>query len=339
MNTQLKVPKIAIIPITYNCNAKCIMCNIWKEKQNPEIAFNDLLHLFQDPLIANNLESVNLTGGEPLLRTDLVEVAKALLGTCSKLSSITINSNGFLTDKILNTVRELCALRNEIRPYELLLFLSLDGMYGMHDQVRGVSGGFDMVMKTLRGLQELKKYMQFSFSVNFTINSLNYMDMKAVYKYINQMNIPIDFTYNMSSPIYFQVDHSASSMSEYKKDSICNALKEFIDDGDLLYSRSYYKNLIKMIKGSNRKIGCIFTDRGFFLHPNGDIYRCWAFDQKLGNIYHNTFTEIWDSSTALESSVNIKAQCETCYNNCYSHFLRIDSVKSLLANSRQATSC
>lgn len=311
------------------------MCNIWKETATQEIQLKELINCFRDPLITNNLESINLTGGEPLLRPDLIKIAEVALNECKKLSSITINTNGLLTEKLLFTVSELYRLQHEIKPYELLLFLSVDGMDEKHDQVRGTPGSFAKVTHTLRALKELQKEVPFAFSVNFTINTLNYNHMREVYKFVTDMGIPIDFTYNMSSSFYFQIEHATTEIDLESREYVCKEISDFLNEDHLTYSRSYYKNLIKMINGSRRKIGCIFTDKGFFLHPNGDVYRCWAYNQKIGNIHNNSFTEIWNSQSAIDSLNAVKEQCESCYNNCYAHFMRMDSIKSLLANSQE----
>ena len=54
----------ALIAVTYRCNAKCHMCNIWQDPTNPkdEITLDDIKK------IPNGLSFANITGGEPFLR-------------------------------------------------------------------------------------------------------------------------------------------------------------------------------------------------------------------------------------------------------------------------------
>lgn len=337
MHFNEAVPKVAIIPVTYKCNAKCVMCNIWEQKSENDISLDKLLKFFEDPLIVDNLQSVNLTGGEPTLRSDLVGIAEGILSRCSQLKSITVNTNGFIPERLETLVVELCRLQNDIRKYKLLFFLSVDGLEEIHDKVRGVPGSFKRVIKSIDILEALNKEYPFSFSINFTINQLNFHQMEDVYDIITGRNIKIDFTYSMKSPIYFgNMDLEFEYLDDKAaKDYICNKLMKFMRSGNLSYSQSYYKNLIKMIRGGVRRIGCIFSNEGFFINPSGDVYRCWAYNVKLGNIYENSFSNIWNSSCAVESISNIRKQCETCYNNCYSHFKRIDSVKNLLNISKE----
>ena len=63
----------ASIILTYRCNAKCNMCEVWKYPSNPleEIGpsvIEKLPHMF----------FVNITGGEPFVRQDLAEIVGIL---------------------------------------------------------------------------------------------------------------------------------------------------------------------------------------------------------------------------------------------------------------------
>ena len=59
---------------TYRCNAKCDMCNIWKNPTKPEEEFDpELLNK-----LPNNLDRINITGGEPSIRKDLIDIVTIL---------------------------------------------------------------------------------------------------------------------------------------------------------------------------------------------------------------------------------------------------------------------
>lgn len=335
MQEQHSIPKVAIIPVTYRCNAKCTMCNIWCRHEENETALEDLLALFKEPLVADNLQSVNLTGGEPTLREDLVAIAEGILSNCTKLDSITLNSNGLIPERLGNAVEELCRLQKEIRDYSLLCYLSVDGLGDMHDKVRGVPGSFEKVMESIDLLGKLSRSSKFSFSINFTINRLNYLEMDKVYAFIVGKGLKIDFTYSMKSSIYFSNDDTEryKANEESARDYICAFLRGMLGSSNFTFSPSYYRNLIKILHGETRKVGCIFTNEGFFLDPSGDVYRCWAFDMKLGNIREQNFSQIWHGEKAIESGAQIKEQCQNCYNNCYSQYKRIDSIRNILVTS------
>ncbi len=58
-----------LLGITYRCNARCKMCNIWKfpTKKEEEVKVEDLEKL-------PRMRFTNITGGEPFLRDDIEEI-------------------------------------------------------------------------------------------------------------------------------------------------------------------------------------------------------------------------------------------------------------------------
>ena len=76
------LPRIFIFAVTYKCNSKCSTCSIWKrylEKGSlakKELSIGEIQNFLDSPIL-KKLKAVNLTGGEPFLRNDLVELIKA----------------------------------------------------------------------------------------------------------------------------------------------------------------------------------------------------------------------------------------------------------------------
>ncbi|HEX2770051.1 MAG TPA: radical SAM protein, partial [Geobacteraceae bacterium] len=100
-------PEALSIEVTRRCIAKCLMCNIWRMPVVPELATGDWLKLLESPVLSE-LKELDITGGEPFLRNDIVEL---LLGIgrlksthLRRLCSVAITTNGFLTDKVLKDV-------------------------------------------------------------------------------------------------------------------------------------------------------------------------------------------------------------------------------------------
>ena len=94
-------PEALSLEVTRRCIAKCVMCNIWRMPAVPELAAVDWLKLLESPVLSE-LKELDVTGGEPFLRDDIVEL---LLGIgrlkathLRQLCSVAITTNGFLTD-------------------------------------------------------------------------------------------------------------------------------------------------------------------------------------------------------------------------------------------------
>ena len=74
-----KLPVFLTINVNDLCNSRCRICNIWKN--DPEKKVKEQLKLWEFERIFKNygnLYWVTITGGEPFLRKDLVEVVKTI---------------------------------------------------------------------------------------------------------------------------------------------------------------------------------------------------------------------------------------------------------------------
>ena len=117
--------------ITSRCNYKCRHCFMaeGKENSNYELPLDKCLNIVNQ--IADcGIESVILTGGEPLLRKDFFDIIDELLKRNININAI--NTNGSLiTNNFLNELN-----KRKIKP---AFSVSFDGI-GYHDWMRGVNG-------------------------------------------------------------------------------------------------------------------------------------------------------------------------------------------------------
>lgn len=115
--------------ITGHCNYRCKHCYM----SAPDAKFGELSHeeimSIVQQLIDCGVMEVSLTGGEPLVRRDFMEIVDALLAGGIRIT--TIYSNGRLvTDKLLEQLAE-----RGIYPE---FNMSYDGVDGWHDWLRGI---------------------------------------------------------------------------------------------------------------------------------------------------------------------------------------------------------
>jgi molybdenum cofactor biosynthesis enzyme MoaA len=108
------------------------------------------------------MDFVRLTGGEPFLRTDLIDIVMLVQKWLSP-RVIHITTNGFLTDRIVH----FCQRRPKRRP--LYLLVSLDGMGERHNQIRGVPQAWKYTSQTLNLLAKNKDRWHVNLTINQTI--------------------------------------------------------------------------------------------------------------------------------------------------------------------------
>ena len=119
--------------VTNRCNARCSFCFIDFNDPN---TFTHELTLDEIDVLTKNLGksllNVNLTGGEPFARKDLIEIAKKYL-TNTTVQSIYVTTNASLPDRIKNFVNEITAFDNDV---ELTFQISIDDFPEEHNKVR-----------------------------------------------------------------------------------------------------------------------------------------------------------------------------------------------------------
>ena len=157
---------------TRRCNARCYHCYQPTEKidgappeaQNNQLSAASFLRFLEDALPLG-VKAVKVTGGEPLLRTDLEEILRGIKGLGLGVS---IETNGSLiTEKIADLFAEL-AVR---------ISISLDGGSAeVHDLLRGHPGSFDRVLHALKLLSDKGCQPQ----IIMAISSKNLGEIEAV---------------------------------------------------------------------------------------------------------------------------------------------------------------
>ena len=112
----LPQPHNAIVAVTLNCNARCTMCDIWQNDMHGEITPEVFARL------PASLRDVNISGGEPFLRSDLPQILAAIKSTNPK-ARLVVSTNGFQPGKTRKMLPDLLAADRR-----LAVRVSIDGM-------------------------------------------------------------------------------------------------------------------------------------------------------------------------------------------------------------------
>ena len=124
--------------ITGRCNYHCRHCYMSAPHAKlPQPPLEECLGII-DQMAACGVPFVSLTGGEPLVRSDFLEIVDHILSRGIHIS--VIMSNGSLVTEEL-----LCALKERGVRYEFNM--SFDGVDGWHNLLRGVDGAEDAVRR------------------------------------------------------------------------------------------------------------------------------------------------------------------------------------------------
>ncbi len=161
---------------TRTCNLKCIHCysNSESKKYEGELDTKEALR-FIDHLAEFKVPVILFSGGEPLLREDLMTLAAHAR---SKGIRPTISTNGTLLD------RELAASLKDLGIG--YIGVSLDGIGENNDRFRGREGAFAAALAGIRNCREAGQRV----GLRFTINRHNYSELDAIFDLIEEENIP-----------------------------------------------------------------------------------------------------------------------------------------------------
>src|ERR1700741_5689608 len=93
-------PLTVSLEVTKRCNARCDFCDYWKISERDEMTdFTEVVRRF-DPLV------VVFTGGEPMLRRDLVPIVKAIKEIPGFRYLTLLTHGGFLNEKKILDLRD-----------------------------------------------------------------------------------------------------------------------------------------------------------------------------------------------------------------------------------------
>ena len=147
--------------ITRQCNLKCVHCYAHAKAthQENELSTEQGKQLIDD-LAAMGVPVLLFSGGEPLMREDLPELAEYAV---KKGMRAVISTNGTLITKDVARTLKKIGLS--------YVGISLDGMKDINDKFRGVDGAFDAAMEGIKNAQEAGIKVGLRFTVNkFNVN-------------------------------------------------------------------------------------------------------------------------------------------------------------------------
>jgi 12,18-didecarboxysiroheme deacetylase len=316
---------VVVWNITRRCNLKCLHC--YAHAKN--IPFDNELSTMEgkkmiDDLAGFGVPVLLISGGEPLVRKDLPELAAYAVG---KGMRAVISTNGTLiTPQMADTLKKIGLS---------YVGISLDGMEEINDRFRGVKGAF---RSALEGIENCKN-AGIKVGLRFTINRINVSEIPDLFKLIEEKDIPRICFYHLvyagrgSKLVEEDLSHDESRRAV---DLIMDLTKKLHDqgkpkevltvdnhaDGPYIYLRLKKESperaeevleLLKMNEGNNsgRGIGCISWDGE--VHAD-QFWRHYSF----GNVKDRPFSEIWtDTSDPLmnklkEKKKYAKGKCATC---------------------------
>ena len=338
---RILISKLTHTPYKFNvmvtgaCNSRCVMCRVWEEYlKHPESKERELTPDEFRTVFYKAFKTVcwvSLTGGEPFMRKDFVDIVMAAFSN-RNIAIVSSPTNGLLREKIERDVREL--MGRDIRDF--FLTFSIDGPPDIHDSIRGIRGAYQRTFGTYSKVRELaKKDKRLDVRLEFTVSSMN---VAYAYDYLkdilpdNKVTITIfhkGFLYkNDDSP-----DLSTSLYIEQVRKIVALAKSYLSYTNPMDYvERLYLDRLPDFAANPQRRIiPCLSAlQRSLFMTSQGDLLPCLMWGVKLGNIRDHDL----DMKSVFKGKHKIvdligKEQCPNCWTPCESYVSIVERLTSL----------
>ncbi len=313
-------PTFLIYQVTTACNSRCRMCGIWKVKPENELLLSEFEHLLGHPFMSD-IKWVNLTGGEPFVRKDLVQLVKALKDRCPALELVAIPTNGFLTRKVVDTAKELLDLPG--RKVLINVNVSIDAIKEKHDEIRRTPGGYDKAISTLDELMKIQLSEDFfETGTETVVMDHNIKDVRDIYRTLKEHTPHVNLTPAILSPYYNPGDDGCGRMSEQTVNQFVKFLMELkLKEPAYAY---YYQRASEMMTGTHlrkRTFPCLGGYKTMYLDARGNVYPCLMLPIpkfSFGNIRETPIDELWLGEQARDIRRRLRGHlfCIRCTNNC-----------------------
>ncbi len=277
--------------LTDKCQLKCKHClreaipSFLSKKERLGIA---------EKIVNSSVNWVSLTGGEPLIIPELIDILRILK---KKNKKVTITTNGLVLSEFLKGLIEVGLDA---------VHISMDShKREIHDSLRECPGLFDKVLESISTIKAKRKSKGPLIKLRCTISKKNYRQLSDyIYFWKDKVDSihfqPItdgNMNYVREKSLLFSkkdekpfrnIFSELQKKYSFFKSSYYRLMPEFIFDRENFYKKLNYKCLL-------------VTSSGLYLLPNGNVTVCYGRKEYIvGNATTETIDEIWERKSTME---------------------------------------
>lgn len=310
-------PKWIAWEITRRCNLKCVHCRSSSELKiadHPDFSFEEAKKII-DNIAAYASPVLVLSGGEPLLREDVFDIAR--YGN-TKGFRMCLATNGTLVTE------ETCAqiIDADIK----MVSLSLDGATAKtHDNFRNQEGAFEGTLKAI----ELFNKHGIPFLVNSSFTVRNRDEIPEIYRLVKKLGATAWYMF-----MIVPTGRGEDIMDELIPEDVYDEILEWHyetekQENELLMRPTcaphYYRMVRQKAKESGEKAehrtlkfstggskGCLAGQLICLIDVDGEVQPCSYFPKSAGNIKKTPFKTIWEESDLFLQLRDFKGYKDNC---------------------------
>lgn len=312
-----KYPKVLQLPITYKCNSRCKMCNIWRMDDSKEMNIDEFKKFISDPIF-KKITAVGVNGGEPSLITNIDEFMLAALELPS-IKHINIISNGFLGTVLLSKIKKVYPIAKQ-KGISFHISISLDGYGETHNRVRGLPRAFFLTSKTIEEIINNPNLYCDSFDMGCTVIRQNVHQLVELDTYTEQKKYKIKYRLGIDNK-RIQSDQLREQYSVIYS-PLRQAAKEFFHSQvkykGSIYDFFKYFSIFYWLDSEKPKrlLGCSWKENGITMDSRGDLYYCAVASKKIGALRNSNGDSIFfDQSNIDYRGGIIDNNCDDCIHD------------------------
>ncbi len=300
--------------ITRRCNLSCSHCYLPAVtgaesagcSLSSELSTEEALGVIDGIAAVNSEVMLILSGGEPLLRPDLFDLASR---ATAKGMMVVVGSNGLLIDK--------AAARRLRKSGVTGISISLDSTTpDLHDAVRSCPGAWERTVAAIQACVD----EDLSVQINTVVTKKNHDQLPAL------MTLSRHLGATVFSPFFLVCTGRGEEMTDITPHQYEQVLSLIVESqgkfGDLmirtrcaptvrriLYERNPASSLLKM--GTGR---CMAGQSYCRISPEGDVTPCPYMPLAAGNVRQQDFKYIWDRADVFKALRRpaLKGKCKDC---------------------------
>ena len=313
-------PKWIAWEITRRCNLRCVHCRSSSQLEvegHPDFSLDEAKRVLDD-IRSYASPVVVLSGGEPLLRPDVFDIAR--YGTALGLRMCLATNGSLVTADTCRQITE-----SGIR----MVSLSLDGSTAtVHDDFRNQPGAFDGVMNAIR----LFNAHNLDFLVNSSFTKRNQDEAPKIHQLVKSLGATAWYLF-MIVPTGRGEEIMAELIPPDEYEAMLNWHYDMEKEEDELLVRptcapQYYRVVLQRAKQEGERFkrrtlkfstggskGCLAGQLICMIDVDGNVLPCSYFPLPAGNIRHQSFREIWEESPLfleMRDFAGYKDHCGRC---------------------------
>lgn len=325
------LPRLIAWELTGSCNLKCLHCRASAvEERDPDELTTQEIRSTIDNIASFSNPILILTGGEPLVREDVFEIAR--YGTEKGLRVVVGTNATLITPEVAGKLLDAGVKR---------ISVSIDGSTpDAHDEFRGLPGSLEDTLAGAKAAQEAG----LDFQVNTTVTKRNVGDLQAIHDLVIKLGAVAHHIF-LLVPTGRGEDLKDEEISPEEYERVLNWMynmqKKMSNGGPtsghthghggmfmkatcaphffrVMAQRSKEDGFNITAKGAglNARTGGCLGGTGFcFISRTGEVYPCGYLPVRAGNIREKSFREIWENSPLfkdLRDPRKLKGKCGKC---------------------------